>query len=139
MQNKLLPAIICLTTLLPALGFAEIVISDATVRPATKATHSTAFYMQIENTGNDDDALIGASSSCAKETMIHNTIEKEGVNRMLEIDRLAIPAHQKVVMKPGGLHVMAMDIIADVKKGSKVKLTLNFEKAGTKEIEVLAN
>ena len=50
-------------------------------------------------------------------------------------DGVAVPAGGEVAFKPGGYHVMFMDLKQPLKKGDKVKATLTFEKAGTADVE----
>lgn len=57
--------------------------------------------------------------------------------QMRPVDRIAIPAGQSVALKPGGYHVMLLDLKAPLKLGSKLEITLTFEKAG--EVKVMAD
>jgi len=56
-------------------------------------------------------------------------MEKD-VMRMRAVPALALPAGQTVELKPGGYHVMLMDLKAPVKAGEVVPLTLTLESAG---------
>ena len=46
-----------------------------------------------------------------------------------------IPPGASVMLKPGGYHIMFMDLKAPFAKGNRIPVTLVFEKAGTVEIE----
>jgi copper(I)-binding protein len=48
---------------------------------------------------------------------------------------IALPAGAKVVFKPGGYHIMFMELKEPLKQGDMVKGTLTFEKAGSVEVE----
>ncbi len=57
-----------------------------------------------------------------------------GVMKMSAVDKLALPAGKAVELKPGGYHVMLMDLVAPLKEGETVPLQLTFEdKAGKKQ------
>jgi periplasmic copper chaperone A len=48
---------------------------------------------------------------------------------------LEIAPGSKIELKPGGLHVMFLDLKSQVREGQPVRGTLVFEKAGTVEVE----
>ena len=65
-----------------------------------------------------------------------------GVMKMRAIEGLALPMGKAVELKPGGYHVMLMDLKSQVKEGDAVPLTLTFEtkdgKRQTLEVKVPA-
>jgi copper(I)-binding protein len=50
-----------------------------------------------------------------------------GVMKMRAVDGLTLPMGKAVELKPGGYHVMLMDLKSQVKEGDAVPLTLVFE------------
>jgi copper(I)-binding protein len=48
---------------------------------------------------------------------------------------LEIKPGQKIELKPGGYHLMFMDLRDPLKQGEKLKGQLRFEKAGTVDVE----
>ncbi len=52
-------------------------------------------------------------------------------------DGSLIPAGRSVTLAPGGLHIMFMQLTQQLAEGSTVPLTLNFEAAGTVEVELM--
>lgn len=108
--------------------------------PWTRATPAGAKvaggYMAITNTGSTPDRLIGGSFPLAGRFEVHEMAVTNGVMTMRELAKgLEIAPGQKVELKPGGLHVMFMDLKSPLREGQPVKGTLVFEKAGTVEIE----
>jgi copper(I)-binding protein len=71
---------------------------------------------------------------------IHEMRMENNVMRMRAIPKLELPAGQAVDLKPGGYHVMLMDLKQPLKKGDTVPITLSVQgKDGkTQEIEVKA-
>mgnify|MGYP000997398987 CR=1 FL=1 len=55
------------------------------------------------------------------------------VMKMSPVPGLDLPAGKAVELKPGGYHVMLMDLKAQVKEGDKVPLTLTIEQQGKQE------
>src|SRR5690606_27441472 len=53
-----------------------------------------------------------------------------GMMEMRPVDRIVVPAGGEVVLEPGGLHVMLLDLAAPLEAGSSVELTLEFEESG---------
>ena len=56
--------------------------------------------------------------------------------RMREVKAYDIPAKGGFELKPGGAHLMLVDLKAPLKDGSKVPMTLRFEKAGEVKVEL---
>lgn len=93
-------------------------------------------YLSIENKGATPDRLVSVSAPFAGRTEIHEMATKDGVMTMRPMaDGVTVPPGQKVEFKPGGYHIMFMDLKAPLKQGERVKGTLTFEKAGTVEVE----
>ncbi len=106
-------------------------------RPTMGEMRTTALYMTIKNDTDISDVLLGVSTPIAEQAALHSTVLQEGIARMLPLDRLSIPAHAEVAFTPGKLHIMLMGIKKPLAKGDSIPLTLSFEKAGEKTIEVM--
>jgi copper(I)-binding protein len=109
-------------------------------KPWTRATPTGARvaggFMRITNTGKEADRLVGGASPVAGRFEVHEMRMEGEVMRMRELaNGLVIQPGQTVELKPGSYHVMFMDMKAQLKQGEKVKGTLQFEKAGTVEVE----
>ena len=95
-------------------------------------------YVTLENTGDQPASLRGASSTAYASVMLHKSSTEGGVGRMTSVGSLAIPAHGKAELSPGGYHLMLMKASAAVKPGDKVKLTLSFGDGSNLDAEFLA-
>lgn len=123
---------------LTSLSFAEskIVVEGAWVGEVPPSSPVAAAYMTIKNEGTADDRLLSVTSSISGSTMIHRTVvDDKGVASMDMVDALVIPAGKSVVLKPGGTHVMLMDLKEPVTGKEKIELDLKFENAGDMKIE----
>lgn len=108
--------------------------------PWTRATPGGAKvgggFMKITNTGTETDRLVGASADIAKTLEIHEMKMEGNVMKMRALEKgLEIKPGETVELKPGGYHVMFIDLAAPLKEGEKIKGELVFEKAGKVEVE----
>lgn len=94
-------------------------------------------YLVIENTGSAADKLVAVSApAIAGRTEMHEMATTNGVMTMRPLDGgVAIAPGAKVEFKPGGYHIMFMELKQPLKQDERVKGTLTFEKAGTVEVE----
>jgi uncharacterized protein YcnI len=93
-------------------------------------------YMKITNNGKDADRLTGGSFPNAARLEIHEMKTEGGVMTMRPISGgLEIKPGETLEFKPGGYHLMFMDLKGGLKEGETVKGTLTFEKAGTLNVE----
>ena len=60
---------------------------------------------------------------------IHEMKMDGNVMKMAPITSLDLPAGKVVELKPGGFHLMLMDLKSPLEKGAKVPLTLKFQDA----------
>jgi len=111
----------------------DLVIRDAQVFATPPGARTAAAYLSIDNRGAANDELLGVTSSIGSAS-VHETSMEGGVMRMRSVDRLAVPAHGKVTLQPGGYHLMLEELEHPLRAGDKVSLRLTFEKAGTVEV-----
>jgi len=97
---------------------------------------SSAAYVSVHNGGRSADRLIGASSPAARQVSIHDSRNVGGVMRMRAAGPLAIAPGKMIEMKPGGVHVMLSGLKAPLRPGTKLPLTLRFEKAGAVQVSL---
>lgn len=124
-----LKALALVATLACGTVYAQTVeIRDAWVRATVKGQTATGAFMKI--TAKDDARLIGASSPVAGVTEVHEMKMEGDVMKMRAVPGgLDLPAGKTVELKPGGYHMMMMDLKAPLAKGSTVPLTLVFKDA----------
>jgi len=88
-------------------------------------------FVTVTNTGSTDDVLIKAASPAAGYMEIHTMSVEDGIMTMRELaDGLPIPAGETVVMKPGGFHIMFMDLPGPLVEDEMATVTLTFQNAG---------
>jgi len=124
----------------PAARAAETVsVSDPWVRATvgSEDTSMTAAFMLLENDGDRDVTLVGAATSVAGRTEVHEMVEEDGEMMMQAIEGgLVLKAGRGQVLQPGGTHIMLMEVGEDLAPGDEVALTLTFDDGSSKELTV---
>lgn len=88
-------------------------------------------FLTVTNSGTADDVLQSASSDAAGHMELHEMSMQGDVMRMRPMsDGLPIPAGETVALKPGGYHLMFMDLQHPLVEGGTVAVTLTFRDAG---------
>jgi len=122
-------SLIALTAALPASAGTPTVQVSGWARPTVPGQSTAAAYLVIRNRGGAD-RLIALGSPAAAATSVHRTSIVGGVARMRPAGRLAIGRNQMLTMGTGGLHVMLMGLKAPLRPGTRLPLSLRFERAG---------
>lgn len=92
-------------------------------------------YLVIRNRGTAGDRLVAVTSPASARVEMHEMAIERDVMRMREVKGVDIPAKGAVEFKPGGYHLMFMELKAPLKQGDKVPVTLRFEKSGELKAE----
>jgi copper(I)-binding protein len=118
---------------------AAVTATQAWVRGTVPAQKTTGAFVTLES--SDDARVIGVQSPAAKTAEIHSSESRGGVMHMHAIDSLPLPAGKRVELKPGGYHVMLVDLTRPLVAGDKVPLTFTIEdgKGKRTRIEVSAD
>lgn len=108
------------------------------VRATVPQQKATGAFMQL--TAPTALRLIEARSPVAGAVEIHQMEMVDNVMRMRQVAGIDLPAGKAVELKPGGYHIMLLDLKGQIKDGDKVPLTLVVEGAGKRRdtIEVSA-
>lgn len=113
--------------LLPSLTTAAPVIEDAWLRATPPGAAMGAGYLVIDNTGGPDDRLLAVAVEGVPAVEIHRTVIVDGVARMRRAEPLDIASGQRIVLEPGGLHLMLMGLTEALAAGREVGIELRFE------------
>ena len=104
---------------------AQVTVKDPWVRATVSAQKATGAFMQI--TSAQDARLVEAKSPVAGVVEVHEMVMEKDVMKMRAIKGLDLPAGKTVELKPGGYHVMLMDLKEQMKEGATVPVTLVIE------------
>jgi periplasmic copper chaperone A len=116
---------------------AEVVVEGAWARTSPMMAANGAAYMEL--TSADGDRLVAArvDASVAAAAEVHETAmdPDSGEMAMRETDAIELPAGERVVLEPGGFHVMLLDLAEPLVPGATIEVTLVFERAGDVTVE----
>ncbi len=110
-------------------------ISNPWARASTGGSRPGVAYLTIANRGGAD-SLTRASSPVAGRVELHRIVHDGGRARMGGIGKIPLPKGKTVQLKPGGLHIMLMDLKRRLKKGETFSLSLYFAEAGKVDVTV---
>ena len=116
---------------------AQVQIDNPWARATPPGATVAGGYMVLRNAGAAPDRLVSASSPAAAKVELHVHVNDNGVMKMREVKGYDVPAKGSFELKPGGAHLMFMDIKWPFKEGEKLPLKLKFEKAGEVNAEIL--
>lgn len=106
-------------------------VEGAWVRAAVPGQQGTGAFMKL--TAPRATQLVGVATPVAGTAEVHEMKMEGDVMRMRAVPRLDLPAGQTVELKPGGFHLMLMDLKGPVTAGSTVPVTLVFRDASGAE------
>ena len=118
---------------------ADVVVKDAWVRSSVPGQHATGAFMTL--TAKNGLKLVSVSSPAAGITEVHEMKMEGDIMKMRPVPGgLDLPAGKVVELKPGGYHIMLMDLKAPLTKDSSTTLTLVFKdtKGQTSKIDLKA-
>ena len=146
MKNNLLNVILAAVVGIGIAGLAQaqnakvggVQIENAYTRATVPGQMAAGGFMKIENKGAADQ-LISASSPVAGEVQLHEMAMDGNVMKMRQVKDIAVPAGGAVELKPGGLHLMFMNIKAPLAAGETVPVKLKFAQAGEVEVKMPVN
>lgn len=114
--------------------YAQVTVKEAWVRATVPQQGATAAYMQL--TSAVDARLVDVRSPVAGSIEVHETRLVDNMMRMRRVDAIALPAGKTVELKPGGYHIMLLELARPIKEGEQVPFTLVVEDKNGKRSEV---
>ena len=102
-----------------------IVVRDAWIREPPPRSPA-AGYLVIENRGGEPVELVAVATEAAEQTEIHIMEYKDDRMTMRQVAGLQVPAGEEVALKPGGAHLMLMELRRPLQDGDEVELVLRF-------------
>lgn len=121
---------------LPSAG-PGVTITAPWARASAGMMRTGAAYLTLGNTGTTGDRLVAASTPVAGRAELHTHLRDGDVMRMRSVNAIEIPPGETAELKPGGLHIMLLDLKAPLKQGETFPLSLQFEKAGIQTVTVV--
>lgn len=116
-------------------AWAQVEIENPWARATAPGMTIAAGYMVVANAAASPDRLVSAASPAAERVETHVHIKDGNIMRMREVKGYEVPAKGRLELKPGGAHLMFVNIRKPFKEGDKIPVTLKFEKAGEVKVD----
>lgn len=120
---------------------------DALVGASVDA--SVAATVEVHETVAADDSAMGDDMEMGDDMtsttmgdmemgddMTSTTMAGMGAMTMREVEKVELPAGEKVQLKPGGYHIMLIDLAGALEEGGEIEITLDFERAADMVVKV---
>lgn len=115
----------------------DIAVGHPWTRATAPGAPTAAGYMTLRNEGSVPDRLLSASSPMARVVELHETSVADGIMRMRPLPSgVVIPPGDTIRLEPGGLHAMLVGPTASFVRGTRIPLTLRFERSGEVAVEL---
>ncbi|NMM37029.1 MAG: copper chaperone PCu(A)C [Glaciimonas sp.] len=119
---------------------AQVEVKDSWVRATVQQQKTTGAFMQL--TAKQDARLVEVRSPAASVVEVHEMSMENNVMKMRAVSSVDLPAGKAVELKPGGYHIMLINLKQQIKEGDMVPVTLVVEgkdkKRQTIELQVPA-
>ena len=127
-KSRITAVALVATTFATLAADAAVEIKNAWARATVTGQMATGAFMTL--TAKEGTTLVGVASPMAGVAQVHEMKMDAGVMKMAEVKGgLVLPAGKAVELKPGGYHLMLMDLKAPLMKDSTVPVTLMFRDA----------
>jgi len=121
--------------LMASSAWSQVEIEKPWARATAPGSKIAAGYMIVRNQSASADRLVGATSPAAARVETHVHIKDGEIMRMREVKGYDVPAKGRLELKPGGAHLMFVDIKQPFKEGDRIPVVLSFEKAKEMKVE----
>ncbi len=115
----------------------KITVMNVRARPSPMAEGNGAVFMLVLNGLDEDVQFISAESPASEVVELHETVNDEGVMRMVhQPEGYPIAAGGSVELKPGGKHVMLINLVEQLETGNEIELTISFSNGESQTLTV---
>jgi copper(I)-binding protein len=126
-RRRVFVCLILALSFVPAAGQETgVSVRNAWVREAPPGTTMMAAYMELRNNTSRPQSLVAANSSGFESVMIHRTVVKDGMARMVHASQVELAANASLIFAPGGYHLMLINPKWPLRAGEPVVINLEF-------------
>jgi protein SCO1 len=112
-----------------------VTVTNAWAGESNPAWKIAAAYLELVNGTSEPVAVTGVSSPAARVVEMHETATSaDGVMSMKQVERIVVEPHQRVTLRPGGAHLMLIDLARDLRAGDTIELNLTFHDRSTRRV-----
>ncbi len=138
LTTQILTSLVLASILLSPLVQANMTINieDAYARATPPKVTTSLIFAEITNSSKEDRFIVSAHSQAAGKVELHDVITDGEVMKMRQIKQIKIPAMQTTKLKPGGLHIMLLNLKQPLKENNNIAVTLTFANGEQKTLTV---
>lgn len=125
MKSAILVLATASAAMLATSALAQVSVKEPWIRATVPQQKATGAFMQLSTV--QATRLVEASSPVAGAVEIHEMKMENNIMKMRQVNGVDVPAGKSVDLKPGGYHVMLLDLKEQMKEGASVPVTLVFE------------
>jgi copper(I)-binding protein len=111
-------------------GDSGLAVGDPWVRTIIPSRPAAGYFTLVNKTTKPAE-LVGASSPACGTLMLHQSVNQSGIEKMLMVKSITVPAGGQVKFAPGGYHLMCMQPTPAVTPGHSMPVTLRFQDGST--------
>jgi copper(I)-binding protein len=115
-------------------GREPVVVDDAWANATPVGASVAAVYLQI--TANQADTLLSATTTVADQIEMHTSSEENGMMKMRPLPSVRLEPGKPFMFSPMGAHFMLMGLRQPLQPGLRFPMTLQFERAGERTVQV---
>lgn len=109
-------------------------VTDPWIAEAPPVARVHAGYVSLANPSDRPVRIVAVHSPRYARVEMHRTVVEQGVSRMLRMDEIRLAPGDKVVLEPGGMHLMLFEPKTAVQLGEKVPVRLEFDDGSALEL-----
>ena len=132
----LLAVLLCLALAPASFADGSLRVQAAWARASLKGVTNGIVYATLVNDGGGAARVVAGSTPVAAHVEFHLHAMEGGVMTMRQLDRIEVKPGDTVVLKPGGLHVMLIDLKQELKQGTSFPLTLKLADGRSLAVDV---
>ena len=136
MKSFLFSILLIFGALAVAAGNSPVRIENPQAAETPPGAKTGAVYLDIVNTGSADRLLGAEAGDVAGHIELHTTLLEGNMMRMRKVEAIDLASGATTSLKPGGLHIMLIEMKKPLQAGQDFPLTLRFEKAGVMQVSV---
>jgi copper(I)-binding protein len=139
-QLQQLTLLIITSFIFSAASYADnIQVQHPRITPTIEGIAVTAVYFDILNRGDNAIKLVNVTGEISERIEIHHHTMVNGLMKMQKVSEgIELPAQETVAFKPGGYHIMVMNLQKAINKGEFVDLILHFDNGSSLTISAMA-
>jgi copper(I)-binding protein len=114
----------------------NIEVSDVWSRATPPTANAGVAYVAVTNQGGEADRIVAVEATVAPRAEMHMHVMDGDIASMRLVQAVEVHPSETIAFRPGGLHIMLVDLKAPLKEGETFPLTLVFERSGRVRVDI---